>query len=121
MTLNRQGCTRIVILTRRLAFKIPNVRNGWRLFLYGLLANMQERTFSRAGWPELCPVRWSIPGGWLVVMPRARPLSDDEFLAFDAEAFIDKPDYHVPAEAKADSFGWLDGRVVAIDYGGFGG
>lgn len=117
MTLNRMGCTRIVFLIGAWAVKVPNVCYGWRLFLIGLLANMQERTFSKAGWPELCPVLWSIPGGWLVVMPRARPLTDDEFLALDYDAFTDKPEYVVPVEDKADSFGWLGDRIVALDYG----
>lgn len=115
-TINRQGCTRIVILTCRLAIKLPNVCK-WRLFLHGLLANMQERAFGATGWLELCPVLWALPGGWLVIMPRAVPLTDDEFLALDVESFAEKPDYRIPVEAKTSSFGWLNGRIVAIDYG----
>jgi hypothetical protein len=114
---NRQGITREVFLTRRHAIKIPKLIYGWQKFLCGLLANMQEATFARAGWPELCPVVFSIPGGWLVVMRRAEPLSDAEWAAFDAKAFCERPDYWIPAELKQDSFGMLDGRVVAIDYG----
>jgi hypothetical protein len=114
---NKQGITREVFLTRRYAIKIPKLIYGWQKFLCGLLANMQETTFARAGWPELCPVVFSIPGGWLVVMRRAEPLSDAEWSAFDAPAFCEKPDYMIPAEFKRDSFGMLDGRVVAIDYG----
>jgi hypothetical protein len=94
------------------------VRYGWRLFLQGLLANMQEREFARAKWPELCPVLFSLPGGWLVVMRRARVMTDDEFAAFDAQAWAAASgQYCVPCELKADSFGWLGGRVVSIDYG----
>lgn len=120
MTVDRTGVTRLVFLTRHWAFKVPNFINGWRLFLQGLLANMQEREFSRAYFEKLCPVVWSIPGGWLVVMPRCRVMTDAEFQAFDAKSFVDGPDYVVPAEAKSDSFGYLDGRIVAIDYGGAG-
>lgn len=114
---NRQGATRIVVLTRRHAIKIPNVCDGWRLFLSGLLANMQERRVSALGWPELCPVNWSIPGGWVVVMPRAKVLSDGEFFAFDVKGFVEQQDYTLPVETKPNSFGWIDGRIVAIDYG----
>lgn len=110
------GVTRTVILVGRLALKFPAV-GEWRLFLLGLLANMQERQFGRAGWPELCPVLWSIPGGWLVVMARAREMTTEEFEAFDFDRFVLGGTYVVPVERKADSFGWLDGRVVAIDYG----
>lgn len=112
------GVTRAVLLAGRFAIKVPKMRYGWRLFLQGLLANMQEREFSKAGWPELCPVLFSIPGGWLVVMRRARVMTDDEWPFFDAQAWAKASGkYIIPCEFKADSFGWLDGRVVVIDYG----
>jgi len=110
------GCTRTVWLIGPYAFKFP-AGAEWRLFLLGLLANMQERLFSRTGWPELCPVIWSIPGGWLVVMKRVRVLTEDEFANLDLEKWVERGDYTVPAEIKHDSFGWLDGKLVAIDYG----
>lgn len=112
----RYGTTRTVILVRDWAFKIPSFVE-WRLFLHGLLANMQERKFARTGWPELCPVLWSLPGGWLVVMRRARPLTRAEFDDLDCEAWLNKADYCVPAEAKMDSFGWLGDKLVVVDYG----
>lgn len=113
------GCTRTVLLLGPYAFKFPAMVE-WRLFLLGLLANMQERIFSRMGRPELCPVLFSLPGGWLVVMRRAKVLTDNEFLDIsenDMQEFINQPDYIVPAELKSDSFGWLDGKLVAVDYG----
>lgn len=110
------GVTRRVLLIGRFAFKVPAM-SEWRLFLLGLLANMQEAVFSKCGWPELCPVLFSLPGGFLVVMKRARVLTDEEFKSIDAEGFVKREGYTVPAEMKSDSFGWLDGRVVAVDYG----
>ncbi|MES2323237.1 MAG: hypothetical protein V4633_13315 [Pseudomonadota bacterium] len=113
------GTTRTVLLVGKYAVKFPATVE-WRLFLLGLLANMQERKFSRCGWPELCPVLFSLPGGWLVVMRRAKNLSYDEWMGFDAgelNAFVNRPEYAVPAELKMDSFGWLDGKLVAVDYG----
>ncbi len=109
------GTTRLVLLTRCYAIKLPRP-TSWRLFLHGLLANMQERQFSRTGWPELCPVTLSIPGGWLIVMPRCEPyerrMADAEYVLF-----TEKADYVVPVENKPDSFGLLHGRLVAVDYG----
>lgn len=116
VTVDLGGCTRHVLLVGRWAVKVPALWS-WKLFLCGLLANMQERTFAACGWPELCPVVWSIPGGWVVVMRRARVLTDAEFAAFDAPTFCQCEDRLVPAELKANSFGWLDGRIVAVDYG----
>lgn len=116
MEINRRGATRVVILTRRWAIKIPSFVE-WRLFLHGLLANMQERVWNQASFPELCPIAFSIPGGWLVVMQRAQPLTEEEWEDFDVEGFCNQEDYLVPAEHKRDSFGKLDGRIVAVDYG----
>lgn len=112
----KSGATRWVLLVGMVAIKMPRP-TGWSTFLRGLLSNMQERQFARAGWAELCPVLASLPGGWLVVMPRCRPLTCYEFNVLDTEAFINQRDYVVPVEPKPDSFGWLNGRVVAVDYG----
>lgn len=117
MKIDRTGCTRIVFVCNRFVVKVPNFLDGWRLFLCGLLANMQERTFSATEWDELCPVLWSTPGGWLVVMQRARVMTREEFMEFDFDSFISKPDYVIPVEAKSNSFGYLNNKVVAIDYG----
>ena len=116
------GTTRTVILIRRWAIKIPVFRE-WRLFLSGLLANMQERRFAAAGWPELCPVVFALPGGWLLVMRRAEPLTREQFFALNYGEWIKggndlpKGDWIIPVENKLDSFGILDGRIVAVDYG----
>lgn len=114
---DKRGVSRDVFLVGRWAVKLPKLTYGWKMFLCGLLANMQERSFAATKWPQLCPVSFSLPGGWLVVMHRARVMTEEEFSSFDAKAFCDQPDYIVPCEFKSDSFGWLDGRIVVIDYG----
>lgn len=131
---NRHGVTREVLLVGRYAFKFPKVTCGWKMFLQGLLCNMQEAVWGRcADMPEFCPVVFSIPGGWLVVMKRARPLSDDEWSAFlrvlvgtDAiHTFHPRDeikswtggDYLIPAEIKINSFGLLGDQIVVVDYG----
>lgn len=112
----KQGATRNVFLTKRYAIKLPRW-SEWRLFLQGLLANMQERVFWTTEWPELCPVVWSLSGGWIVVMARAKELTRNEWNEFDAEQWRDREEYTIPVENKRDSFGWFQGRIVAIDYG----
>lgn len=113
----RAGATRLVLLTKKYAFKLPNP-SGWKSFLWGLLSNLQEADLGRRGWEELCPVLFSLPGGFLVVMPRAEVCSeatmpDEETL----RKLTSQPDRCVPAEWKADSWGYLEGRLVAIDFG----
>lgn len=106
----------MVVLARRWAIKLPRP-TSWRLFLCGLLANMQERELGATRWPQLCPVLFSLPGGWLVIMPRCAPLTNDEWSTFCVDEFCEHDAYTVPAEAKQSSFGKLGGVIVAVDYG----
>ena len=158
LPLRRFGAFRTVFITRRYVFKLPGRWRWddrgwwWEFLLRGLLSNMQEREFAQEDWPELCPVRFSIPGGFLVVMPRARPLTSAEWASIDYRAFVTRGDGYVeenfdnlahgwrqgepgqpldslvggdaeppsglvPVEYKRDSFGVLEGRIVAVDYG----
>ncbi|MFA7287414.1 MAG: hypothetical protein WC055_00895 [Melioribacteraceae bacterium] len=111
------GTTRVVFLIGKYAFKIPSIMYEFRLFLLGLLANMQEVQFSKINQPELCPVLFYIPFGFLVVMPRCEPLTREEFFEMDAENWLLREDYTIPAEPKLDSFGKYKGKIVAVDYG----
>lgn len=113
MRLNRRGMNRWVILTRRYAFKFPALYS-WRAFLYGLLNNMNERDWCQASKPLACPVLWGLPGGFLIVMPRCEALSEEDFEGLPLEAYRRAG---LVVEAKPDSFGKLNGLVVAVDYG----
>lgn len=110
------GATRLVILAGPWAFKLP--RPGpWRNFLQGLLANMQERSFSALRHPRLCPVVFALAGGWLCVMRRARPIPDALWERHDHQEFVECGCLVLPVENKRSSLGLLEGRVVAVDYG----
>jgi hypothetical protein len=109
------GTTRIVILFLKWAIKIPNFF-AWNLFLLGLLANRQEIIFSRTKWDCLCPIVAHIPGGWIVIMKRAIELTEDEFYVFVASGCL-STECVIPIEIKRCSFGWVEGRIVAVDYG----
>ncbi len=125
MKIIRYGCTRIVFLVGRFAIKVPQLwacdgKLSWSQFLHGLLANMQEVTFSRARWPELCPVKFHVPGGFLVIMPRCEVMPETEQAILAIQAVMtgaERKGYIIPAEGKANSWGTLDGRMVALDYG----
>ena len=123
MTVNRPvqfkfGVTRVVLLVGPLAMKFPNP-GGWVRFLQGLLANIQENGWHRST-PMLCPVLFHLPGGLLVVMRRCEPLADWEhgrmkawYDRLTAETYVGED----MVEPKTCSFGWLKGRLVAVDYG----
>ena len=121
-----RGANRLVLLTPGLAWKVPNVRR-WFQACWGMIDNMQERRANGLGpWGRrqdgICPLVFSLPGGLLNVMRRARPLTDAEWAGFDPAGhcrrqFPDGTVYWISAEPKRDSFGVLDGRIVALDYG----
>jgi hypothetical protein len=109
--------SRLVLLVGTYAVKLPRCTYGWRKFLHGLLGNMSETKFGTVGLVGVCPVVFAVPGGWLLVARRAKVMSNEEFASFDAALFCSREGYYIPAEHKNDSFGWLDGAIVAIDYG----
>lgn len=104
----KSGATRHVFLIGTKAIKIPRCTH-WHLFLTGLLANMQERRFS--GVFENLALCWGDPLGFFIVMPRASPLSDEAWASVNVDEWADM------VESKQDSFGMIDGKVVAVDYG----
>ena len=110
------GSTRVAILTKRRAYKVP-YPTAYRNFLQGLIANMDEVLLSPViGDDYLCPVLWSLPMGFLVVMPRVRTTTREELSEFEStNRFKNFPVY---IESKPCSWGWYNGKVVAIDYGG---
>ena len=114
----KYGTTRIVFIVRDYAIKIPNFKI-WKLFLLGLLGNMQEVTFTSLRSNKLCPVIFNIPGGFMNIMPKVKELSREEFFNFNYEQFCENDDAYIKniVENKLDSFGWYKGSIVAIDYG----
>ena len=124
------GTTRLVILIGKYAGKIPQIKYGWELFLRGLLANMQEIEFAALKDCRMCPIKYYISGGWLIIMPRCLPITEEEFLILSYDKFwpnsnedyhpnnvCEKVSFNVPVENKQDSFGYYNGEIVAVDYG----
>ncbi len=108
----KRGITREVLLIGRFAFKLPSIRSWW-MFLEGLQCNMNE--YSRQNDSKMfCPVRFRIPGGFLIVMPRAEEttITDEEYSNFRT-----LNEMHSCVEHKDCSFGILKGKLIAVDYG----
>ena len=114
-----EGCTRIVLLTSKYAVKIPNFRYEWRHFLKGLINNIEEAWLSKLSQGNvepfasycICPVLFSIPGGWLSIMPRCERLTDKQWDVLEkTDAFPELDDW------KPENFGVLDGLIVQLDY-----
>lgn len=109
----KRGITREVVLIGRWAFKLPSLRR-WKNFLQGLIANMQEAELST--WRDsniLCPVIFHIPGGLLTVMSRVEERTEE--LTNGELAYFQSL---MPSlESKPNNYGYLNGRLVCIDYG----
>ena len=125
MKIVRDGVTRTVILAGRYAIKFPSTRYSWRLFLRGLLANMNERDIWRwsgvADWTGvprnlLARVIWVCPGGWFLVMERAdRILTEEEY---DWDLFEAAKKSKPPiSDLKPDNIGIFGSNRKIIDYG----
>ncbi|HYH66391.1 MAG TPA: hypothetical protein VD866_16985 [Urbifossiella sp.] len=113
----RRGMTREVLLVGPWAVKVPTLRS-WRLFVEGVLANLNERRRSGLD-PRLCPVLFALWGGLLLVMRRAEPLHPDIDLPTDFGALpVGEPFPPVPLpDVGPRNLGRLDGRPVIVDYG----
>ena len=111
----KQGTTRTVFLTQNYAIKIPSMKS-WRFFLHGLLSNMQEKEWSGVD-ERLCPTYFSIPGGFLNIMPRVVEITYEDWIDLDTEKYLKDQYMILPVDNKYCSFGYLDGKLVAVDYG----
>ena len=111
----KYGSSRMVILTKNYAFKLPYI-GRWKNFLWGLIANMQEVDFNTLNDERLAKVIFHLPAGFLVVMKRAEPLKEFNKKFFAGFCARHKG-FELPCELKKDSFGYINGKLVAIDYG----
>lgn len=109
----KRGITREVLLIGKYALKFPSTREWW-LFLEGLQCNMNEWQRRKCS-ERFCPIVFRIPGGFLNVMKRCDPY--EEWDDAEMEAFFSENECHAYVEKKQCSFGLLDGKLVAVDYG----
>jgi hypothetical protein len=109
-----------VLVVGRTAFKLTRHSDGARCNLFE--ADLYRRTTPQRK-AMLCPVISCAPNGALLIMRSAVPLStgeadklkrDDGFLDWNYEP---RDGESAPFEYKASDWGWLDGKLVAVDYG----
>lgn len=112
----KHGVTRIVLLVGRWAVKVPRPTE-WRLFLRGLLANLQERQWSKCGDERLAKVLWADPTGFLLVMERVDPLPR-RFTQRHLDCILAQGRFDgLPLDQHLQNFGFRGRRLVLLDYG----
>ena len=114
----RRGTTRTVVIVGLLALKFGRGERGRRCNRFE--ADLFKRVNQRRR-EMLCPVLWRAPFGFLLIVRAATPLTEAERNALWAnDGFPDwdyvPPDEGQPFEWKPSDWGWLDGRLVALDY-----
>lgn len=123
MRINRVGKTRVVIELNNSVVKVPNFLNGWKTFIRGLLSNIDENDiwewntgkFEKGYSYLLCPILWCSWGGWIVIMKRVdKVLTHDEY--WDLSEEVLKEHEHFKGDDHGPNYGYLDGRLVKIDY-----
>lgn len=110
-----QGQTRLVILTKNYAIKLPNFLKSYRQFLYGLVSNLQELNYQHKS-PYLLPVQWSSYFGIVLVFKRVKPLNM-MLSKIEFNKIVGTLHGYPKIDFKLDSFGFLNGQVYIIDYG----
>lgn len=106
-----------VVVLGRFAFKFARNVRGRASNLYEAKLYRSANATRRA---LLCPVVWGSRNGFVQIMRAAKPLT--EMMSFDEYVdIVDVWDYipgedSCPFEPKASDWGWLEGRLVALDY-----
>lgn len=124
MKIIRSGGTRLVILTKKYAIKLPRA-NTWKNFVQGMLSNITEGQWKGYDNKFLCPIKYSNKFGLVVVMTRARPVNHKGLFWIELERLytyasnepqkLDKDFFEYDALPK--NFGYYNGHLVKIDYG----
>lgn len=117
-TLRTDGVSRLVLVVGGYAFKFGRGARGRRCNRFEANIWAEATEYRRT---ILCPVLACCLSGFVLVMPEARPLTKAE--ADEHESNDTYPDWDYvpggpsePFEYKASDWGYLDGRLVALDY-----
>lgn len=121
MYINKQGSTRIVFVFKNIVIKIPSFVE-YKLFLYGLLANIQECTFSKINRKDLGKIYFVSKFGFINIMKRYKVLGWDdwEYIKKEIEKTYEKDDMKdfMLSDLKPQNWGVDEyGRYIKIDFG----
>jgi hypothetical protein len=118
LRLSREGTTRVVLVVGPLAVKFARGERGRRCNRFEARVYKCVDVRRRA---MLCPVLWCTSRGRVLLMRATCPITEAEAAEFRARGFPDwdymgPNDEECPFEPKASDWGWLNGRLVALDY-----
>ena len=116
----KQGATRKVFVFKKVVVKIPTIIE-YRLFLNGILANLQEKSFSGIH-SDLAKVKFCDKLGLILIMEKVDVLSNDiNWLDFNnslKEKYKnDKLKDFLLSDCKPSNWGYINNHLVKVDYG----
>src|SRR5665647_112728 len=108
------GSTRRVFIFKTFVIKIPNTKE-YRLFLYGLLANTQEKVFSSLKRCDLAKVKFCDKLGLILIMEKTEEIEENiDWLKFkeDLEEKYknDNMKEFMLSDAKPTNWGYIGNR-----------
>jgi len=116
------GSTRRVFVFRNFVIKIPNTQE-YKLFLNGILSNLQEKLFSKMNRLDLAKVKYCDRFGLILIMEKAKEFDYNnlnwlEFKnALEEKYKNDDMKEFMLSDAKPTNWGIINGELVKIDYG----
>ena len=120
MKINLKGSTRVVLVFKSFVIKIPTFAS-WKLFLNGVLANLQERQFSNMQNENLASVFFSDPIGLFIVMEKVREVKHRGLFFLELERLVCSSDVHKDfwiSDCKPENYGYnKKNKLVKLDFG----
>ena len=110
----KKGVTRIVILCKEYVIKIPNFTYSHSHFLKGAEANWSERMFTKTfkDCEMITPTVFCAWFGLFSIQKRVEPLDFE----IESKPYLMSHFENVCNDFKTENFGYLENRVVCIDY-----
>lgn len=120
--LNRQGCTRTVLLIGNYALKFPCLHYNYRMFIEGIRANLSEGRFVRFKDPApIARTFYSNRFGLLNIQERVRPVRNRGLFWPELHRIClngGLPVVFIQSDVKPENFGYNKlNQLVKIDYG----
>jgi hypothetical protein len=116
----KYGCTRVVLLIGKYAIKFPSFETGYIGFLKGILNSLEECSITK--WNPAVSVSKTLYcncTGLFLIAERAREVKNIDLYKVELERLCtlspDESDFYMD-DARPDNFGYIDGRLVKVDY-----
>ena len=115
-----KGATRNVLIFKQFVIKIPTIKE-YRLFLKGILANLQEKKWS-GHHIDLAKVLFCSKFGLFLIMERADVISNNiDWASFQlmikSKYQYDNLQDFLLSDLKPSNWGYIRDHLVKIDYG----